>query len=520
MTPEPTLAKRPGFGLPVQLAFLIAVCALVYWFRLGSGGFFGTEAHRAVPAYEMLEHGHWLVPRMFDQPYLRKPPGMPWAIAGMSSVLGESVFAARAVSALASTLMAVVAFGTAKRWFGARAALPAGLAQALMPVLWETGRAAEIEPLNHLGTQIAALLLIDALVFARTKQGRVVSASVAAIGIIWFALAKGPASVPVIVATISAICIVTKSWKPLAGVLWISLAISGVVIAGFGWLIAQAAGQEVRAPVVQSPGEFLFEPGMILGILTLPFVSFAQMLPASFGLLFPWGEDAKQEVGRDGWPERSMRIARTLAVAWFIAVGLYMVFGVRNPRYTLPAAVLLAPLAGAYLAGVGVWMTESRCRIGRLMVLGRGAALGVVLIAGAVLYQFTIEANRRATSATQTGMAIASELDILFSENPNLLPATIVANDVIEARPELALAIEHTLRELGHDVRVVWVPDLADQLADQYSDGALIALLRVDGGSTESVLIDRYSLIPMGTRWAEWPFHKYLAALYLVNDRD
>lgn len=520
MTPEPTLIKKTGLGIPVQLAFLLAVCALVYWFRLGSGGFFGTEAHRAVPAYEMLEHGRWLVPQMFDQPYLRKPPGMPWAIAGMSAVFGESVFAARAVSALASTLMAVIAFGFAKRWFGARAALPAGLAQALMPVLWETGRAAEIEPLNHLGTQIAVLMLIDALVFVRTKRGRVVSASIAAIGIIWFALAKGPASAPVLIATIAAVCIVAKSWKPLAGVLWIALAISGVVIAGLGWMIAEAAGQEARAPVLQSPGQFLFEPGMILGILTLPLISFAQMVPASFALLFPWGADAKREVGRDGWSEKSMRIVRTLAVAWFIAVGLYMVFGVRNPRYTLPAAVLLAPLAGAYLAGVGVWMTESRGRIGKLMLLGRGRVLVSVLMVGAVVYQFTIESNRRATSATQIGITIADELAALFSAEPNLLPATIIANDVIEARPEILLAIERTLRGRGLDVRIEWVPGLSESWDVQSSDRVIIALLRVDGGSAEAGLTDRHSLVLLGTDSAGWTFHKYRAALYLVNDRD
>ena len=305
----------------LQLAVLLAVCVAVYWFRLGEGGFFGTEAHRAVPAYEMLEHAQslddWLVPRMFEQPYLRKPPGMPWAIAGMSAIFGETVFAARAVSALSCTLMAFLAFVFARRWFGPQAGLPAGLAQTLMPVLWETGRSAEIEPLNNLGTQIAALLLIEALIFAKAVRnaavpepprhaqslasavGHVATKEVplwfgAAFGIAWFMLAKGPASAPVVLAIIGAACIVRRSPSPLFESLGpISIATMAALV--LGNMTLQAMQRETVGVILQSPSAFMFEPGMILGVLTLPLVAFASMLPASFALLFPWGPDAQRE---------------------------------------------------------------------------------------------------------------------------------------------------------------------------------------------------------------------------------
>ena len=278
--------------LPAQLLLLLASCAFVYFFRLGEGGFFGTEAHRAVPAYEMLDHARtldaWLIPEMFGQPYLRKPPGMPWAIAGLTALLGETVFAARAVSALSCTAMAFIAFFAAKRWFGARAALPAGLAQALMPVLWETGRAAEIEPLNNLGTQIASLALVHLLVvqpgIARgagssglrprrgSRGGIVCTMLLAALGIVWFSIAKGPASAPVVVAVVAAACVVRRSISPLLPAVG-SLTLAAVPLALLGWLIVRALERAPVDAVTQSPSAFMFEPGMVLGILTLPRVS-------------------------------------------------------------------------------------------------------------------------------------------------------------------------------------------------------------------------------------------------------
>lgn len=516
-----------AFPLALQLLILLAVCAFVYWFRLGDGGFFGTEAHRAVPAYEMLDDAanrtpgvdHWLVPRMFEQPYLRKPPGMPWAIAGMSAVLGETVFAARAVSALSCTIMAFLAFGFARRWFGPRAALCAGLAQALMPVLWETGRAAEIEPLNNLGTQIAALLLIDAIMFASTRPARVLSAMIASFGVVWFALAKGPASVPVIVGVVAAACIVVRSWRPLVGVLWFTLAAAGVVIAGLGWIIADAAAAEPIAPVTQSPGAFLFEPGMIVGVLTLPFVAFASMLPASFALFFPWGPDARAESNGPGLTPERYRLARALAFAWLIAIGLFMAFGVRNPRYTLPAACLLPPLAGVYLSGLGAWLTPKRGRIARALVLGRPTLLAGVLIVGALGYMYTVEANRRATSGSPTGIAIGEALADWIGEHPG--PIVLIADGVVEARPEVVLEIERTLAQRGLEARVLWIPRLDLKGRDITVETRFITLLRTDAEGGERGLetiddrdVESLSLAPGADGW---DFHKYRADLYLVE---
>jgi 4-amino-4-deoxy-L-arabinose transferase-like glycosyltransferase len=521
---------RPTFPAWGQLLVLLAVCAFVYFFRLGEGGFFGTEAHRAVPAYELLdlvrnhavEPDDIFIPTMFEQPYLRKPPGMPWAIMGMSALLGETVFAARAVSALSCTIMAIFAFGFAYRWFGRRAALPAGLAQALMPVLWETGRAAEIEPLNNLGTQIAALALIDAIVFARTRPDRVLSAMVAAFGIIWFTLAKGPASAPVVAGVAIAACLALRSWRPLASVVWITLVIAGVTIAGLARITFYFLGEQPIEPVTQSPGAFMFEPGMLLGVLTLPFAAFASMLPASFALLFPWGPDARRESSMENGPgDHRFRIVRTLAFAWLITIVLFMAFGVRNPRYTLPAACLLPPLAGFYLAGLGSWLSPKRDSIARTLTLGRPAILAVALLIGAGVYMFTVEANRRATTGAGTGAAIGEALAAWAESHPDRV--VIIADDVIEARPEVVLEIERTLEARGIHHRVIWTPGLEIKGRDLAETDTLIAMVRTDAESRESGLetiagrpLNNLSVAPEP---GGWEFHKYRADLYLVEPR-
>jgi 4-amino-4-deoxy-L-arabinose transferase-like glycosyltransferase len=102
-------------GMWWSLLAVLAACVATLWFRLGSTGLSMSEGHRAVPAWEMLRTGEWWVTRMFGEIYVRKPPGMMWAIAGVSAVFGETAWSARAVSALACTAMALAAWWFARR---------------------------------------------------------------------------------------------------------------------------------------------------------------------------------------------------------------------------------------------------------------------------------------------------------------------------------------------------------------------------------------------------------------------
>jgi hypothetical protein len=81
----------------------------------------------------MLETGDLLVVRLFEQAYLRKPPGMPWAIALSTLTFGPGEFASRFVSAVAIAIGALASLLFIQRWFGKPFGLIAGLAFVLAP---------------------------------------------------------------------------------------------------------------------------------------------------------------------------------------------------------------------------------------------------------------------------------------------------------------------------------------------------------------------------------------------------
>lgn len=506
----------------VAVVAILAVCAAVYWVGLGPGGFHATEGHRVIPAYEMLDHaeglGDWLVPRMFEQPYLRKPPGMPWAIALSTEVLGRTVFAARAVSALSVTALALVAFWFGRRWFGPAAGLAAGLAQALMPVLWESGRAAEIEALNMLAAQVGALCLLEAML-RRHELSRWAWWSVAAaIGVSASVLAKGPASLPVFLGIAVATVAVTRSARPLgrAG-LALSLAFTIVTV----WLLATVGvlNEASAEPVTQSPSAFLFEPGQLFAIALLPLAAFAQFMPASLALLFPWGPDAKTEAGR-GLGEDAWRVGRTLAVAFVATIVLFMVFGVRNPRYTLPAASLLPPLVGMVISGLGVWLVPKREHIARLMLLGKPWVWVVLLVPAAWAYIGVIEADRRATSGDAAGVLAAGVLAEWARDEGIDNPMTVLADHLIEARPEVLLALKHEADRLGMSgLRVIWVPRLSQGADLSVVEGPVVLALRTDGSPSEldtlRTGLGSAELSQLTADQGEIEVHKYRFQLYL-----
>ncbi|MBK7403358.1 MAG: glycosyltransferase family 39 protein [Phycisphaerales bacterium] len=235
------LARATGWvcaGRWRQAGLLLAVCLAIFLPRLGATGFSMSEGHRVIPAWEMLDDAHagrphWLVPRMFGTAYLRKPPGVMWAIAASSSLLGENEFAARLPSALAATLLALAVWRFATRWFGSPWGLAAGLAQALLPVTWPSARSAEIESLHLLTTGVACLLMFDLLArpgqrFAQT-WGRGLLLTIAMIGMLF---TKGPAGAPFLGGVIFGAMLLVRRGERNAAPLTLLLALGIVGIIG------------------------------------------------------------------------------------------------------------------------------------------------------------------------------------------------------------------------------------------------------------------------------------------------
>ncbi len=444
-----------------------------------------TEAHRVLPAWEMLDTGDWLTPRMFGTPYLRKPPGMSWAIAASSIAFGQTEWAARAVSASCATIMALVALAFGRRWFGARWGLGAGLAQALAPIMWESARSAEIEAMHALGLQLGALACIDLL---RPKPGRkgaqLGMSLVLALGVIVAGLSKGPVGAPVVLGAIGGALIVRRSWRPLATPgLWLGLALGGGVVGGVFFAMARALGDE---PAVRPlTGTHMWSDD-VLPVLALGATVFLYAMPASLALLLPWGPDARREGDASDQEQERLACARMLAWAWVLSVLIWTSFGVSNPRYAMAGIVLITPLASYALRGAfkdGAF-SATRARIARFMFLGRPAVWVFVLVGAGWVFIGSYEASVRASSGRDAGRRMGEALVRAIETGGVIPPALLIADDAIEARPEVLGEIQRTVRSAGlaDQITFRWTPWDEEEEPPELWD---LALIRVDEGSKE-----------------------------------
>jgi 4-amino-4-deoxy-L-arabinose transferase-like glycosyltransferase len=111
----------------LHLCLLSALGALLFLPSFAAEGLDDEEGRRAVPAREMVESGDWILPRVFGEPYLNKPPLYFWSVAAASSVTGGvNEAATRLPSVLATIATALASYLYGRRAWGARAGLAAG----------------------------------------------------------------------------------------------------------------------------------------------------------------------------------------------------------------------------------------------------------------------------------------------------------------------------------------------------------------------------------------------------------
>jgi 4-amino-4-deoxy-L-arabinose transferase-like glycosyltransferase len=142
-------AARQLDGSRATALLLLPWCGFLFLYGLNAGELYRTEALRAIIAQDFLNSGNWIVPTLYGEPLLTKPPGMYAAIAAVSWPFGGvSDWSARLPSALAATATVWLFFWYFRRVFGARGGLVAAL---IVPasVMWlDKATAAEIDMLQ------------------------------------------------------------------------------------------------------------------------------------------------------------------------------------------------------------------------------------------------------------------------------------------------------------------------------------------------------------------------------------
>jgi 4-amino-4-deoxy-L-arabinose transferase-like glycosyltransferase len=154
------IVERPWTARLVLLLW----CGFLFFHGLNAGDLYRTESLRAIIAAEFLHSGNWIVPTLYGQPLLTKPPGMYIAIALVSLPFGGvSTWTARLPSALAALATVLIVFWYFRRQLGQ----PGGLLAALllpMSFMWlDKATAAEIDMLHVFWVTAAILCFLRAL---------------------------------------------------------------------------------------------------------------------------------------------------------------------------------------------------------------------------------------------------------------------------------------------------------------------------------------------------------------------
>ena len=111
-----------------DIAILALLCAVTFWWQLGRLGLTDPdEPFYAETSREMLTSGDWITPHIYGAPQFEKPILFYWLGAWSLKAFGVNEFAARLPSALAATLLVVMAYGFGRSCFGRLAGLATGL---------------------------------------------------------------------------------------------------------------------------------------------------------------------------------------------------------------------------------------------------------------------------------------------------------------------------------------------------------------------------------------------------------
>jgi len=382
MSDTPSLSSRGHSLGPALLIFALAMI-LLGW-RVGASPLSGTEGHRAITAHQMLKSGEYLVPKLYGYTYLKKPPLDYWILAGFERVLGASEWVWRLPSVLASALLAGALVLFSGRWFGRTAGWVAGLAYLAMVPLWSQTRSADIDSLNALATNLAALALVDLIWFSEPRSlGR--RLAMAFLGIIAMAaglMLKGPACLPLVIGALLGSAALNRSFRPFKTI-WVYL----ILLLGFAVLaswygatrsiiatqgLAPDPGGEdeaMRRLLIHSWAQVI--PALLLGPTVLLY-----MLPVSAGIAAPF----LPVVGRALDVSRR-QVARALAGTVMAAFVICFISGMDNPRYAYLYVVPVCPLVGlmGQLWRRGAFSQSLRAVLGTIL-LATAAALGVAAI--------------------------------------------------------------------------------------------------------------------------------------------
>ena len=367
---------KSGLGSALLLALL---GALLYFPSFAADELDDEEGRRALPAREMVESGDYVVPTLWGEPYLSKPPLYFWLVAAASTLTdGVNTASTRLPSVLATILTALLLCWFGKRLAGATTGLTAGALFLVTFSVIEKGSFGELEAVFTLTVfaSVAALYL--------ASQGSRLALLLTALALGAALLTKGPPALVFFGAAAIAIAIAKRDksflWSPK---LWLPVVVA-VAISG-AWtyfLLARPEvenamskwGEQMSRGGLTDFGEYLQQRKSFVGSV------FAGFFPPILIYLLALGTDLGRRVSK----EPAVRFG-----LFALALGLlfFLIMPGTQSRYVHPLLPLAALVAGRLLAAE-LESSDPRFKP-RLAGLGRFVAcLGFAVAGGAAWLLF------------------------------------------------------------------------------------------------------------------------------------
>ncbi len=342
------------------LPFLVLFAGLLYLPLLDARPLRFEEGRRAVQALEILDGGSWWYLRVLGEPYVNKPPLLPWLMVLASWVSGGLNEVAVRLPAVISVILGALSAGAMARLLaperGRVAALAAGVAFLSCAYIFTKARLGETD------TLVTAFCGLAFLIWAWARlQGRLGWAAWAGV---WFFLAataftKGPIPLGFPAVAFLVVPLWQRNWKE-AGLALLVLLLSLLPMGVWAYLNLAQPGAEDWAQqmrVTSSGGTWSDYWWRLLHLNQVPngvFYTLPWCLPAALLVAARWGERRGS-----GWP-----VFALLLYALPFAVVVLLTSEAR-PRYAMPIAWPVAALAGGWIA-----LNWARGRLAIALLLG------------------------------------------------------------------------------------------------------------------------------------------------------
>jgi len=367
---------KSGLGSALLLAVL---GALLYFPSFAADELDDEEGRRALPAREMVESGDFVVPTLWGEPYLSKPPLYFWLVAAASTLTdGVNTASTRLPSVLATILTALLLCWFGRRLAGPTTGLTAGALFLVTFSVIEKGSFGELEAVFTLTVFASVAALYCA------SQGSRLALLLTALALGAALLTKGPPALVFFGAAAIAIAVANREKRFLWSLqLWLPVVIA-VVISGT-WTYLLLARPEVE-DAMSKWGEQMSRGGLT------DFAKYLKQRQSFIGSVFAGFFPPilvtllalRTDLGRRVFREPAFRfclIALALGLLFFLLVP-----GTQS-RYVHPLLPLAALVAGRLLAAE-LENTDPRFAR-RLAGLGRFVAfLGFAVAGGAVWLLF------------------------------------------------------------------------------------------------------------------------------------